>query len=235
MSDLGKIRLFSTHPHECSYLQGKEATSIFIDPAYPVDKNLYSRLSERGFRRSGAHVYRPHCSNCNACTPARIPVASFKMNRKQRRCWKKNSDLTISSVTSIDTDEHYQLYARYIEQRHSDGDMFPPTPEQYRSFLSKEWQITEYLELRKDDQLLMVAVCDRLNDGYSAVYTFFEPEEEKRSLGSLGVLWQIKLAAIQQLPYVYLGYWIKECQKMSYKTQYRPLELLINGFWLKTQ
>lgn len=234
MSDLGKIRLFSTHPHECSYLRDKEATSIFIDPAYPVDKNLYSKLSERGFRRSGAHVYRPHCSHCNACTPARIPVAEFTMNRKQRRCWKNNSDLVVSSVTTIDTDEHYQLYARYIEQRHFDGDMFPPTPEQYRSFLSKEWQITEYLEFRKDNQLLMVAVCDRLNDGYSAVYTYFEPEEEKRSLGSLGILWQIKLAAVQQLPHVYLGYWIKDCQKMSYKTQYRPLELLINGFWLKT-
>lgn len=206
---------------------------MFVDPSYPIDKNLYSQLSERGFRRSGAHVYRPHCADCNACVPARIPVAEFKMNRKQRRCWKSNSDLTINCISSIDTDEHYDLYARYIEQRHSDGDMFPPSKEQFRSFLSSEWQVTEYLELRKGEQLLMVAVCDRLQNGYSAVYTFFEPSETKRSLGSLAILWQIELAKHYELPHVYLGYWIKECNKMNYKTQYRPLELLINGFWLK--
>ncbi|NHN35830.1 arginyltransferase [Pseudomaricurvus alcaniphilus] len=236
MSNLGNIRLFTTHPHECSYLDDREAVSVFVDPAYPVDSALYSKLSERGFRRSGAHIYRPHCGSCQACIPARIPVADFQMNRNQRRCWQRNQDLLLSCSPSIDTEEHYQLYARYIEARHSDGDMFPPTPDQYRSFLSREWGVTEYLELRQQDgQLLMVAVCDRLDNGYSAVYTFFAPQHDKRSLGSLAILWQIELARNLGLPHVYLGYWIKECAKMSYKTLYRPLELLINGHWLRVR
>lgn len=234
MSNLGNIRLFATHPHECSYLDDREAVSVFVDPSFPITEPIYSKLSERGFRRSGAHIYRPHCRNCQACIPARIPVQEYCLSRKEKRCWNRNTDLLLSSSPSIDSDEHYQLYALYIEQRHRDGDMYPPTREQYRSFLSREWGVTEYLELRRDNgELVMVAVCDRMQVGYSAVYTYFDPAESRRSLGTLAVLWQIELARQLRLPHVYLGYWIKGCQKMSYKTQYRPLELLINGRWVR--
>ncbi|NIB41172.1 arginyltransferase [Pseudomaricurvus alkylphenolicus] len=233
MTDLGTIRLFATHPHACSYLPEEEATTVFVDPTYPVEKNLYSQLSESGFRRSGSHLYRPHCSHCKACVPARIPVSAFQMNRQQRRCWKRNQDLDIRQVEQIDTETHYQLYARYIELRHNDGDMYPPSPEQYRSFLTSEWGVTEYLEFWLEERLLGVAVCDRMTNGYSAVYTFFEPAEHRRSLGAFAILYQIELAKAAHLPSVYLGYWIKQCPKMSYKTNYRPLELYIDNRWVR--
>lgn len=233
MSDLGNLRLFATHPHECSYLPGEQATTVFVDPAQEVDSKLYSSLSDRGFRRSGKHLYRPHCQQCKACLAARIPVHSFRPDRKQRRCWNRNVDLDVSSGLDINTDEHYALYAKYIEQRHADGDMYPPSRDQYSSFLSREWGVTEYLEFRHQGRLLAVAVADRMENGYSAIYTFFDPDEERRSLGVYAVLWQIALTRELGLDNVYLGYWIKQCSKMNYKTQYRPLELLMGNRWMR--
>lgn len=233
MTDLSNIRLFATHPHHCSYLPDAEATTVFVDPHHPVDAQLYNSLSENGFRRSGKHLYRPHCRNCNACIASRVPAAAFSPSRQQRRCWRRNQDLLVSSSLDIDTDEHYQLYADYICERHCDGDMYPPSREQYTSFLTREWGVTEYLEFRLQGKLLAVAVCDRMTNGYSAVYTFFDPQQEKRSLGAYAILWQIELCRLLQLDSVYLGYWIKQCDKMNYKTQYRPLELLLNQRWAR--
>ncbi|GAB3107223.1 arginyltransferase [Aestuariicella hydrocarbonica] len=233
MTDLANIRLFATHPHGCSYLPDEEATTVFVDPNFKVDASLYSALSENGFRRSGKHLYRPHCQHCNACLAARVPVKEFIKDRKQRRCWNRNADLLVSSSLDIDTPEHYALYANYIEQRHSDGDMYPPSREQYTGFLTREWGVTEYLEFRHQGRLLAVAVCDRMDNGYSAVYTFFDPQEERRSLGAFAILWQIELAKSLNLDSLYLGYWIKKCDKMNYKTQYRPLELLVDKRWVR--
>ncbi len=233
MTDLTNIKLYATQPHACSYLPGEEATSIFVDPNQAITPELYSALSERGFRRSGKHIYSPHCHTCSACIPARIPVQLFRKNRRQRKCWNRNQDLTVTSVRSIDSAEHYQLYARYISARHSDGDMFPPSEEQYSGFLTSEWGVTEYLEFRLQQRLIAVAVADRMNDGYSAVYTFYDPDEEKRSPGMFAILWQIAMTAGENLSHVYLGYWIKQCQKMRYKSEYRPLELLIDHRWLR--
>lgn len=232
MTDLSTIRLFATHPHRCSYLEGEEATTVFVDPSQRMNGKLYRRLSELGFRRSGAHVYRPQCASCNACVPARIPVARFTPNRQQKRCWKRNQDLSVATVASIDTDEHYDLYARYISERHWDGDMYPPTREQFRSFLTSEWGVTRYLELRLGSELIGVAVCDELDNALAAVYTFYEPEMNQRSLGTFGILLQIHVAQEKQMDFVYLGYWIKNCGKMNYKTQFRPLELLTNRHWI---
>lgn len=232
MTDLSTIRLFATHPHRCSYLEGEEATTVFVDPSQRMSGKLYRRLSELGFRRSGAHVYRPQCASCAACVPARIPVALFTPNRQQKRCWKRNQDLSVSTLPSIDTDEHYDLYDRYISERHQDGDMYPPTREQFRSFLTSEWGVTRYLELRLGSQLIGVAVCDELDNALSAVYTFYEPAMAQRSLGTFGILLQIRMAQEKELEFVYLGYWIKNCSKMNYKTQFRPLELLTNRRWL---
>lgn len=233
VTDLSTIKLFATQPHPCSYLDDREATTLFVDPEAPVDITLYSQLSQLGFRRSGRHLYRPQCAQCQACISCRIPVNAFRPNRTQRRCWQRNQDLQINTVYSINTDEHYNLYADYIIERHSDGDMHPPSRNQYETFLTREWGVTQYLEFRAQDKLIGVAVCDQLEDGLSAVYTFYDAKENARSLGVFAILAQIDKARSLGLNNLYLGYWIKQCNKMQYKTQYRPLELLVNRSWTR--
>jgi arginine-tRNA-protein transferase len=224
--------VFATHPHECSYLPEEQATTLFVDPAAHVDVRLYSQLSELGFRRSGPHLYRPHCAGCDACIPARIPVADFKPNRQQRRIWQRNQDLRVEDRIDLSGDEFYDLYARYIEGRHRDGDMYPPTRQQFESFLTREWGATHYYCTYAEDRLIAVAVVDTIDSGLSAIYTFFDPDMTARSLGVYAVLWQIQEARKQGLASVYLGYWIKQCRKMAYKINYRPVELLISGRWV---
>lgn len=233
MSDLSNVKLFATQPHPCSYLDDHEATTVFVDPETPVDIGLYSQLTRLGFRRSGSHLYRPHCAGCQSCISCRIPVTQFQPNRSQRRCQERNQDLSLRFVDSIRTSEHYALYADYIATRHQDGDMYPPSRAQYDAFLSSEWGLTRHLEFRLGSRLLGVAVCDQLEDGLSAVYSFFDGSQSKRSLGVFAILAQIEQARNMGLDYVYLGYWIKQCQKMQYKTGYRPLELLINRRWMR--
>ncbi len=232
MTDLSAVKFFVTPLHKCSYLPRQDAITLFADPKVDLDRGLYSDLSELGFRRSGNYLYRPHCKQCSACIPVRIPVDEFKPSRKQRRVLRKNADLTIKKLPAVYNEEHYQLYAKYISQKHSDGDMYPPSPDQYESFLLSEWGNTFFYEFRHQDKLLAVAVCDIMINGLSAVYTFYDPEETRRSLGIMGVLWQIQEARAMGLKAVYLGYWIKECQKMSYKTEYRPIEMFINNSWV---
>ncbi len=233
MTDLSTLKLFATQPHPCSYIVGEQATTVFVDPEAKIDITLYSQLSLLGFRRSGGHLYRPQCNNCQACMSCRIPVSLFKANRSQRRCWQKNQDIQISTTERIDTLEHYNLYARYIESRHQDGDMHPPSEDQYKAFLTSEWGSTRYLEFRLKGELIGVSVCDHLEDGLSAVYTFYNADLNDRSLGKFAILAQIRKAQEMGLNYVYLGYWIKQCDKMNYKTDYRPLELLVNRRWLR--
>ncbi len=185
-----------------------------------------------GFRRSGKHVYRPHCGACQACIPVRIPVNKFRPNRSQKRCLKNNADLNIRVILDISGHEYYELYERYINHRHDDGDMYPPSYQQYSEFLSSEWGITRHLEFRDSSgQLVGVAVCDRLASGLSAIYTFFEPDQAKRSLGTYAILTQTSLARDWNLPFVYLGYWIKACDKMRYKNQFKPLQMYIDQQW----
>lgn len=232
MTDLSELKLYATKGHPCSYLPDEEATTIFVDPAATMNGKLYSQLSDFGFRRSGPHVYRPRCASCSACVPIRIPVNSFVPNRRQKRCWKRNQDLHMSFCDSIDSDEHYQLYAEYITHRHADGDMFPPSRRQYSEFLTSEWGITRFIEYRKGQTLLAVSVADELKEGLSAIYAFFEPGEDKRSLGVYNILAQIDWATKNDLSYVYLGYWIRNCQKMRYKVEYQPFQLLIDQRWM---
>lgn len=232
MTILSTLKVFATHPHTCSYLPEQQATTLFIDPAAPIDGPAYSQLSEMGFRRSGPHLYRPHCARCNACVPARVPVDRFHPNRQQRRIWQRNDDLTVIDRTVLNGDEYYDLYARYIEGRHRDGDMYPPTPQQFESFLTQEWDLTHYYCFYEGARLLAVAVVDVMDNGLSAIYTFYDPDVTNRSLGVYAVLWQIHRARELGLPSVYLGYWIKQCRKMSYKINYRPIELLVNGRWV---
>lgn len=225
------LTLLVTHPHPCSYLPDQQASTAFVDPQVHINTSLFTRLAEIGFRRSGAHVYRPQCAHCQACIPTRVPVQDFTPDRKHLRCLKRNADLEIRQLDSIDREDCYALYERYINTRHGDGDMYPASREQYREFLCVTWPNVFYLAYYHENSLLAVSVCDRFENGYSAVYTFFDPDEHKRSLGVFAVLNQIARAQLEQLDYLYLGYWIKDCEKMRYKTNYRPIELLINGKW----
>ena len=232
MTDSKEIKLYATHPHPCSYFDDREAKTIFIDPDMTPSPALYSELSRRGFRRSGNHIYRPDCNRCRECIASRVPVALFSPTRSQRRSIKRNADLS-TKIFSAPSEESYALYERYINGRHRDGDMFPPSREQFNSFLGPSNATTEYVHFYLGDDLVAVAVTDVLDDGLSAIYTFYDPEFSRRGLGVYGILWQISEAKSRNLPYIYLGYWIRDCQKMSYKTDYRPIELLINSRWVR--
>jgi arginyl-tRNA--protein-N-Asp/Glu arginylyltransferase len=233
VTSINDLRIYTTYPHPCSYIPGEEATTLFIDPQAKVDVGLYSQLSEVGFRRSGTHLYRPHCAACKACIPVRIPVDEFSHTTSSRRIMKRNADLEVRVVEDISGDTYFKLYADYICTRHFDGDMYPPTRQQYESFLTREWDSTRYYTFWRQDQLISVCVVDEMNNGLSAVYTFFDPFQDRHSLGNFGILWQIEECRRLGLPALYLGYWVKNCRKMSYKTRFRPLEMFVNGKWVK--
>lgn len=226
------IKVFLTYPHECGYLPSREASTLFIDPNTDIDTSIYSELSRRGFRRSGSNYYRPRCIGCNACVSCRVVAADFSPSRRHRRTLQRNRDLNVRILDNIDSDNCYELYADYINQRHRDGEMFPPRRDQYDSFLGARHESTLYLGFYANDALLAIAVTDQLDDGLSAMYTFYDPQQSRRSLGSYAILWQIEYtASVLRLPYVYLGYWISGCKKMDYKQQYVPLECLRSGRW----
>ena len=227
-----ELRFFTTSPHACSYIDGREAITLFADPEADMTTHAYGQLSDMGFRRSGHYVYRPQCQHCQACISVRVPVASFKAKRSQKRTWTRNKDLSVHCVEPQRNEKQYEIYARYIAARHRDGDMYPPTPRQYREFLTSEWSDTVFVEFRRGDRLLALAVTDVLKNGLSAVYTFYDPNETYRSLGTFAILWQIAETQRRGLPFLYLGYWVRQAERMRYKTQFRPLELLIEGEWL---
>ncbi len=218
--------------HVCPYLPGHKAVSLFASPAAHLDNRIYSRLIDQGFRRSGQHVYRPYCPDCDACIPARIPVHAFAPGRGELRVERRNADIEVRRLPPRYDEEHFQLYCRYLRCRHPDSSMNDPNPERYLEFLTSTWSATYFYELWTD-RLLGVAIVDHVDNGLSAVYTFFDPDSAARSLGTYAVLWQIREAERLRLPYVYLGYWIRECRKMSYKGRYRPLEIFRNGRWLR--
>ncbi|BAU48800.1 arginyl-tRNA-protein transferase [Sulfurifustis variabilis] len=223
--------IFLSMPHPCSYLPGKTATTLFIDPRYPLDRERYGAFTRLGFRRSGDLIYRPHCRDCTACVPVRIPTARFRPARGQRRVWRRNLDVRVAPVTGAYVQEHFDLYVRYQARRHPGGGMDDPDPQKYLSFLLGRQVDTVFFEMRLAERLLGVAIVDRLNDGLSAVYTFYDPDESARGLGTFAVLWEVEHARRLGLPWVYLGYWIAESPKMAYKANFRPLEVYRNGRW----
>ena len=229
--ELQTVRLFLTEPHDCSYITQERATTAFVDPEIQVSVALYQQLAEQGFRRSGRFHYRPHCSNCQACISVRIPVAAFTPNRSQKRCAQRNQNIVIEAKHQIDRAEPYTLFEHYIARRHSDGDMYPASPSQFDDFLGSRSESTLYLEMRLNDQLIGCAVSDRLGNSLSAIYTYFDPQQSKRSLGTLAILAQLDLARQWRLEFVYLGYWIANSNKMAYKTQFKPLEYFCGQGW----
>jgi arginine-tRNA-protein transferase len=226
-----RIQFYLTAHYDCSYLPGHHARSQVATPTHLIDRQAYSALIRAGFRRSGQFTYRPHCEQCHACVPVRVDVAGFVPNRTQRRCLKRNQHLSARFLPLDFKEEHYELYRSYLGSRHAGGGMDRDGPDQYTQFLLSSNVDSVMVEFRDGDTLVMVAVIDQIDDGLSAVYTFFDPVREQDSLGVYGVLWQIELAQRLELPYLYLGYWIAESRKMAYKKQYPPLEGLIDGRW----
>lgn len=232
MSAAANLNLYITAVHPCPYLPEREAMNLLVDPCYRMNTELYARLLNDGFRRSGADVYRPHCKRCDACISTRIPVQAFTPNRSQRRNIQRNQDLQVCVNRNGFSAEYAELYRRYIRKRHAGGGMDSDSTSTFASFLLTAWCKTALVEFRHEGTLLAVAAVDELKTGLSSVYTFFDPEEgERRGLGTYAVLWQIAQAQQQGLPYVYPGYWIAESAKMRYKIRFQPIEGLVDGQW----
>ncbi len=246
-TSLNALHYYLTAPYPCSYLPEQRARSQVATPAFLINPGVYSELVQHGFRRSGTYTYRPRCDNCRACVPLRVPVREFAPNRSQRRAWAQHANLAATLHPLQDKQEYYDLYRRYQQARHKDGGMDNDDRDAYRTFLLDSHVETLLVEFREPfDQsqdrpsdaagsepgaLRMVSVIDLLSDGLSSVYTFFEPDLPQARFGVYNVLWQIELCRKLELEYVYLGYWIEQCRKMSYKTQYRPAQGLVGGNW----
>lgn len=228
---ISALHFYLTAPYPCSYLPDLQARSQVATPSVLINTPLYSQLVRHGFRRSSTYIYRPRCDDCCACVQMRVRAAQFTPNRSQRRAWAQHLQLEATLHPLQDKAEYYDLYQRYQRARHPDGGMDNDDHDAYKTFLLQSHIDTLLVEFRDEGILRMVSVIDLLGDGLSSVYTFFEPDLPRARFGVYNVLWQIELCRKLGLDYVYLGYWIKNSRKMSYKTQYQPAEGLQNGLW----
>lgn len=228
---MASIPLLLTTPHPCSYLESEQAQTAFVHPTFDLITSTYSLLIANGFRRSGDDVYRPQCEQCSQCVAVRLPVAQFKPNRRQKRCLQKNRHTRVVVKPAVFEQAHYDLYLRYQNHRHAEGNMANTSPEEYIKFLGSSWCDTHFIEFYCTDQLSAVAIVDSLDNALSAVYTFFDPKFSSYSPGVYAVLWQIQYAQQLGLDWLYLGYWIADCRKMNYKIQYQPLQGFIDRQW----
>ncbi|WP_025771866.1 arginyltransferase [Thioalkalivibrio sp. HK1] len=225
------LSFFMTSPSDCGYLAQRKARAIVVDPDHPKDAPLYGLLSQIGFRRNGATIYRPHCDDCRACIPVRIPVDEFRPSRSQRRVRAANRDLSLRILAPTFDDGHFALYKKYLRARHPKSEMNEASASDYQAFLFSPWCDSLLFEYSIDDRLIAVAVIDRLPNALSCVYTFFDPEHGHRSPGSKAILQAIEYARGSNRRWVYLGYYIPDSTSMRYKGNWHPQERLIEGRW----
>lgn len=223
---------FTTTPLPCPYLDGRTERRMVTELMGADAAQLNDRLSLAGFRRSHTIAYTPVCDGCQACVSVRVPVRDFRPGRTQRRIQNRNADLHIEDRAPIATREQYALFKSYIETRHGDGDMALMGEGDYRALVEETPVRSSLVEFREPDgRLVAGCLTDRLCDGLSAVYSFFDTDLQQRSLGTYVVLWLIERARLQGLDFVYLGYWVQGSPKMDYKRNFRPLEAYTPGGW----
>lgn len=215
---------FVTPESPCPYLLGKLARNeVYL--ADGLDGQAYSALLARGFRRSGRVVYRPRCRTCRECRQLRIPVTEFRPSRSQRRVWRRNSDVRVEQRKPIPTPEKYDLYHRYLNDRH-DGTM-SDSFDAFVAFLYDSPFDTIEFQYYLGQRLVGVSLVDRCSDGLSSVYMYFDPAESARSLGSYSAMWEIDICRREGLPYYYFGYYVAQSEPMSYKARFRPNQVLV--------
>lgn len=227
-----QLPFFLTAPSPCPYLPGRMERKVFTKLDLAEGPGLNDTLTHAGFRRSQSILYRPACERCSACKSARIPVAEFRPSKSQRRAMKRNRGLVRHACPADATPEQYGLLSRYLDTRHGDGDMAGMDFFDYAGMVEEGAQRTEIMEYRTEaGALKAAALIDELVDGFSMIYSFFDPQEARQGLGVYMILDQIERARTLGLPYVYLGYWVKGSPKMDYKARYRPLEILEPSGW----
>jgi leucyl-tRNA---protein transferase len=230
-------QFFITAAGPCPYLPGRMERKVFTHLIGPDAKNLNSHLSQGGFRRSQNIAYRPACDNCNACTSVRVPVRTFDWTRNFKRVMKRNADITSQIVPARATSEHYSLFRTYIDHRHGDGGMADMTVLDFAAMVDDtlvDSRIVEYripTEYKPDGELIAAVLVDLLNDGMSMIYSFYDPELEARGLGTYMILDAMRRVERMDLSYVYLGFWIRDSHKMSYKGRFLPQERLSADGW----
>lgn len=224
---------FATAPLPCPYLPDRVERRVVTELFGRDATRLHDQLSYAGFRRSHGIVYAPACPGCDACKAVRIAVDGFDLRPSMKRILKANTDLTARTAQPAATQEQYRLFQRYQASRHSGGDMAKMDYLDYQALIEDTPIDTGLITFRDSQGTLMGAMlADRLGDGLSAVYSYFDPEQPRRGMGTYMILWLIDEARRLGLPYVYLGFWIEGCNKMSYKARFRPLEVHTAAGWL---